>query len=213
MTDSPSGLTDRRLRATGDLDSLTFDDAGLLPVVAQDASNGRVLMVAWANREALEATLATGYATFWSRSRGELWKKGVESGNTLELVELHADCDGDTVLALVNPAGPACHTGESTCFGEDAYPSAEATLPAVWKTLTSRSKERPEGSYTVRLLEDENLRMKKLGEENAELIHALLRNDGRAPEEAADVLYHALVALLANGHSLNDLLKELESRR
>jgi len=213
MTDSPSGLTDRRLRASSDLDSLTFDETGLLPVVAQDASTGRVLMVAWANREALDTTLATGYATFWSRSRGELWKKGVESGNTLELVELHADCDGDTVLALVNPAGPACHTGEPTCFGQGAWPSAEATLPAVWKTLTSRAEERPEGSYTVRLLEDENLRMKKLGEENAELIHALLRNDGRAPEEAADVLYHALVALLANGHSLDDLLRELESRR
>jgi len=213
MSDAVPGLTDRRLAASGDLDALNFDQDGLLPVVAQDASDGRVLMVAWANREALEETLSTGYATFWSRSRGELWKKGVTSGNTLELVSLHSDCDGDTLLALVNPAGPACHTGEPTCFGLAATPAAEATLPTVWATLESRAEERPEGSYTVRLLEDENLRIKKLGEENAELIHSLLRGDGRAPEEAADALYHALVALLANGHSLDDLLKELESRR
>lgn len=206
-------MTDRALRTPSDLDALAFDDDGLLPVVAQAAADGRVLMVAWASREALEQTLATGYVHFWSRSRRELWKKGVTSGNTLELVSLHCDCDGDTVLALVHPAGPACHTGDDTCFGAGAVPATEATLPAVWRTLASRADERPEGSYTVRLLEDENLRIKKLGEENAELIQALLRDDGRAPEEAADVLYHALVALLANGHTLDDLLKELESRR
>ncbi len=206
-------MTDRALRSPDDLDALAFDDAGLVPVVAQAADDGRVLMVAWANREALEETLATGYAHFWSRSRGELWRKGVTSGNTLELVSLHGDCDGDTVLALVRPAGPACHTGDGTCFGAGAVPDAEATLPAVWRTLAARAGERPEGSYTVRLLDDENLRIKKLGEENAELIQALLRDDGRAPEEAADVLYHALVALLANGHALDDLLRELESRR
>ena len=206
-------MTDRTLHAPTDLDGLTFDDAGLLPVVAQDSEDGRVLMVAWANREALEQTLETGYAHFWSRSRNELWRKGVTSGNTLELVSLHADCDGDTVLARVRPTGPACHTGDATCFGAGAQPEAEATLPAVWRTLSSRHEERPEGSYTVRLLDDKNLRIKKLGEETAELIQALLRDDGRAPEEAADVLYHALVALLANGHSLADLLQELESRR
>ncbi|HKK52050.1 MAG TPA: bifunctional phosphoribosyl-AMP cyclohydrolase/phosphoribosyl-ATP diphosphatase HisIE [Myxococcota bacterium] len=212
---TPGGTTptDRRLRHAEDLDGLTLDEAGFVPVVAQDASDGRVLMVAWANREALEQTLETGFVHFWSRSRDELWKKGVTSGNTLELVSLHADCDGDTVLACVHPAGPACHTGDDTCFGAGTRPDAEATLPAVWRTLASRAEERPEGSYTVRLLEDENLRIKKLGEETAELIQALLRDDGRAPEEAADVLYHALVALLSNGHTLDDLLRELESRR
>jgi len=209
---NPTGV-DRSITTASELDRLTFDDAGLVPVVAQDASTGRVLMVAWSTREALEETLATGYAHFWSRSRGELWKKGATSGNTLELVELHDDCDGDTVLVLVNPAGPACHTGDETCFGGGGAPAAEATLPAVWSTLASRAEERPEGSYTVRLLEDENLRIKKLGEENAELIQALLRGDGRAPEEAADLIYHTLVALLAAGHSLGDLLEELESRR
>jgi phosphoribosyl-ATP pyrophosphohydrolase/phosphoribosyl-AMP cyclohydrolase len=211
--DQATEPADRTLRHAPDLDGLTFDAAGLLPVVAQDAADGRVLMVAWANREALDETLETGYLHFWSRSREELWKKGVTSGNTLELVSLHGDCDGDTVLALVRPAGPACHTGDDTCFGAGATPESEGTLPAVWRTLASRAEERPEGSYTVRLLEDENLRIKKLGEENAELIQALLRDDGRAPEETADVLYHALVALLANGHSLDDLLRELESRR
>lgn len=213
MSEPTASLTDRRLASPADLDALNFDAAGLVPVVAQDARDGRVLMVAWANREALEQTLATGYATFWSRSRGELWKKGVTSGNTLELVSLHSDCDGDTLLARVSPAGPACHTGEETCFGAEAAPEAEATFPAVWSTLVSRAEDRPEGSYTVRLIEDENLRIKKLGEENAELIQALLRDDGRAPEEAADLIYHTLVALLANGHSLDDLLAELESRR
>ncbi len=235
-------MTDRTLKSAGDLDALTYNDQGLLPVVAQDATDGRVLMVAWANREALERTLDSGRATFWSRSRGEIWEKGATSGNSLELVSLHADCDGDTVLARVNPAGPACHTGEATCFGvgadpalawspgdegvvqradaaipspatESTLPATESTLPAVWATLLSRAAERPEGSYTVKLLDDENLRIKKLGEETAELIHALLKKDGRAAEETADLLYHALVALLASGQSLDDLLAELERRR
>jgi len=228
-------MTDRTLRSAGELDDLTFNDQGLLPVVAQDATDGRVLMVAWANREALERTLASGKATFWSRSRSEIWEKGATSGNVLELVSLHADCDGDTVLARVKPTGPACHTGESTCFGAGADPAmaspeasddsrpgppgpgvgagTESTLPAVWATLLSRAAERPEGSYTVKLLDDENLRIKKLGEETAELIHALLKKDGRAAEETADLLYHALVALLASGQSLDDLLSELERRR
>ena len=127
-TDAPA---DRALHSAADLDALTFDEGGLLPVVAQDADDGRVLMVAWANREALEATLETGYAHFWSRSRGELWKKGVTSGNTLELVSLHGDCDGDTVLALVRPAGPSCHTGDDTCFGAGASHGAEGTLPQL----------------------------------------------------------------------------------
>lgn len=212
---TPGGTmsTDRTLRGAADLDGVVMDQEGLVPVVAQDASDGRVLMVAWADREALEQTLETGFVHFWSRSRGELWKKGATSGNTLELVSLHADCDGDTLLARVRPAGPACHTGDDTCFGEGSHPDAEATLPAVWRTLVSRARERPEGSYTVRLLEDENLRIKKLGEETAELIQALLRDDGRAPEEAADLLYHTIVALLSNDHSLDDLLRELESRR
>lgn len=208
------GMAHRHLAHPADLDDLAFDDDGLVPVIAQDAEDGRVLMMAWADREALERTLATGLAHFWSRSRGRLWQKGETSGNTLALVSLHADCDGDTLLARVHPAGPACHTGDDTCFGAGAVPASEATLPAVWATLRARATERPEGSYTVKLLDDANLRIKKLGEENAELIQALVQEDGpRATEEAADLLYHALVALLAAGMSFEDLLAELEKRR
>ena len=161
-------MTDRTLRSPADLDGLDFaKQNGLVPVVAQDAEDGRVLMVAWATREALALSLSTGQMHFWSRSRGALWRKGETSGNTLDVVSLHTDCDGDTVLARVRPAGPACHTGEATCFGamesrgEAASPGA--VLASLAATLESREKERPQGSYTVRLLDDENLRLKKLG--------------------------------------------------
>ena len=230
-TPAPTTMTDRSLRAPADLDALAFDDRGLVPVVAQHGIQGPVLMVAWANREALEKSLDTGLLTFWSRSRQALWTKGETSGHHLRLASLHADCDGDTVLAVVEPTGPACHTGEITCFGsllaprdEDDRPGlipvesrgtwAEATIPRVWDTLTQRAAERPEGSYTVRLLDDPNLRIKKLGEETAERIQALVQGDApRATEEAADLLYHALVALMAAGATLDDLLDELEKRR
>ncbi len=215
-------MTDRSLRSPDDLATLSFDDRGLLPVIAQDAADGRVLMMAWASREALERTLEAREVTFWSRSRQALWRKGETSGNVLRLVSLHADCDGDVVLARVAPTGPACHTGEPTCFGAGSEPDrspvgagpGETTLPKLWATLRERAAARPEGSYTTRLLDDPNLRIKKLGEETAELIQALVQDDGpRAAEEAADLLYHTLVALLAAGHSLEDVLAVLESRR
>jgi phosphoribosyl-ATP pyrophosphohydrolase/phosphoribosyl-AMP cyclohydrolase len=179
-------------------------------------------MMAWASREALERTLEAGEMTFWSRSRRALWRKGETSGNVLRLVSLHADCDGDAVLARVAPTGPACHTGEATCFGTGSEPdsrsaesaSGETTLPNLWATLRDRAAARPEGSYTTRLLDDPNLRIKKLGEEAAELIQALVLEDGsRAAEEAADLVYHTLVALLATGRSLDDVLAVLEARR
>ncbi len=214
MSEQP--MTDRTLRSTTDLDTLAFDDRGLIPVVAQDESTGAVLMVAWANLDALVRTLDEGKMVFWSRSRGELWRKGDTSGNVLELVSLHTDCDADTIVARVRPTGPACHTGETTCFGDlgETGVEPESTLPEVWATLVSRAQERPEGSYTVRLIEDENLRIKKLGEEAAELIQALVKGENeRAAEEAADLIYHTLAALLANGVTLGDVLKELEGRR
>jgi phosphoribosyl-ATP pyrophosphohydrolase/phosphoribosyl-AMP cyclohydrolase len=203
-------MTDRTLRAPADLDGLDFaKHTGLVPVVAQDSSDGRVLMLAFATREALERSLATGEMHFWSRSRGALWRKGETSGNTLRVVSLHADCDGDAVLACVRPAGPACHTGEATCFGEGAAP-ALASLDA---TLAARQAERPAGSYTVRLLDDENLRLKKLGEETAELVAALAKGDPeRAREEAADLLYHVLVALRAAGVAWGDVAAALHAR-
>lgn len=228
-------MTDRTLRAAPDLDGLDFaKHTGLLPVVAQDADDGRVLMVAFATREALERSLATGQMHFWSRSRNALWKKGETSGNILSLVSLHADCDGDTVLARVRPVGPACHTGEATCFGDlregggwanapagrsDGAPSArpaspDATLATLDGTLAARQSERPQGSYTARLLDDENLRLKKLGEETAELVSALAKADReRTREEAADLLYHLLVALRGAGVPLEAVMGALEARR
>jgi len=215
-------MTDRTLSTVADLDGLDFArHTGLVPVVAQDASDGRVLMVAFATREALEKSLATGEMHFWSRSRSALWRKGETSGNTLRVVSLHADCDGDAVLALVRPTGPACHTGEATCFGERAAPGGAATrfasdgvLAALDATLAARQRERPAGSYTARLLEDENLRLKKLGEETTELVAALAKGDPeRAREEAADLVYHMLVALRAAGVPLTEMLEALEARR
>ena len=217
-------MTDRTLRSSADLDDLDFDKAdGLVPVVAQDAATGAVLMVAWADRQALERTLESGNAWFFSRSRNALWMKGETSGNTLAVQSLHTDCDGDTVLAVVKPAGPACHTGETTCFGEGAAPEmgpataggdAATILTELDAVLARRAAEQPEGSYTVKLLNDENLRLKKLGEETAELVSALAKGDQqRIPEEAADLLYHVLVALRGAGLGLPSISSALEARR
>jgi len=235
-------MMDRRIEDPADLDDLSFSEEGLLPVVAQDADSGAVLMVAYASREALERTLVSGQMHYWSRSRRELWHKGATSGNYQDLLSLHADCDGDTILARVQPRGPACHTGDATCFGEllpedgaggqaeettvhpheratglpAEEPSVlpESTIPGLWAVLENRASQRPASSYTVRLLEDENLRLKKLGEETAELILALSRgDDGRILEEAADLIYHLLVALKASGGTLEGLLRELDIRK
>jgi len=208
-------MTDRTLRTKKDLDTLAFDGGssgnGLLPVVVQDHASGEVLMLAFANRQALEKTLESGQMHFWSRRRNELWKKGETSGNTLALVSLHADCDSDSVLARVIPAGPTCHTNERTCFGDGAS-AAVAALGRLDRTLASRAQERPAGSYTVRLLDDRNLRLKKLGEETAELVAALATREDKAADEGADLLYHLLVALRAEGITAGDLLAALEKR-
>lgn len=213
--------SDRRLTSPADLEALRFDANGLVPVVAQDRDTGAVLMLAWANRDALERTLASGWMHYWSRSRSELWRKGDTSGNGQRVVSLHGDCDGDTVLAVVEPEGPACHTLEATCFGEGADrgfgsgPGLGPALEALWNTLEARHRERPEGSYTVRLLDDENLRLKKLGEETAELVTALAKGGPpeRIREEGTDLLYHLVVALLAAGVKPEELADELEARR
>lgn len=221
-------MSDRSIRDVQGLESLRFWENGLLPVVTQDAGTGAVLMVAFANREALEKTLATGQMHYWSRSRGELWHKGATSGAFQDLVSLHADCDRDTLLARVHQLGPACHTGEATCFGEldpdtaeipstseaGSKPGFEAILPGLWAVLQDRAIRKPTESYTVRLLENENLRLKKLGEETAELLLALARDEKEEiPKEAADLVYHLLVALLASGVTLDDLLGELNARK
>lgn len=213
--EEPMPMTDRRIRSAEDLADLDFEKgSGLIPVVAQDAESGAVLMVGWVNRDALIRTLETDFVHFWSRSRNELWKKGATSGNIFAVDSLHTDCDADTVLALVRPRGPACHTGDRTCFGEGSTVDTPSdTLSRLDATLADRADERPEGSYTVQLLDDVNLRMKKLGEETAELVAALATGDGkRAQEEVADLLYHALVALRAEGIGLDAVLAALEAR-
>ena len=197
------------------LDSLDFDKgAGLVTVVAQDARTGAVLMVAHADREALERTLATGEMHYRSRTRG-LWHKGATSGNVQRVVSLTADCDGDAVLARVEPAGPACHTGAVTCFG-NAPPAADV-LDRLDATIVARRSTTPNAgatpSYTQRLLADRNLRLKKLGEEAAELVLACADEDrGRAAEEGADLVYHTLVAVRAIGVGIDDVRRVLEER-
>ncbi|MCP3100842.1 bifunctional phosphoribosyl-AMP cyclohydrolase/phosphoribosyl-ATP diphosphatase HisIE [Myxococcus sp. K15C18031901] len=196
-----------------DLDRLDFTKGnGLVTVVTQDARTGDVLMVAHADREALERTLATGQMHYRSRSRG-LWLKGATSGNTQRVVSLVADCDADAILARVEKAGPACHTGEETCFG----PGRWDALAALDATLATRALHPPapgeKPSYTRRLLDDRNLRLKKLGEEAAELVTACADADReRATEEAADLLYHLLVAIKPLGLSLEDV-KDVLARR
>lgn len=197
-----------------DLDALDFaKGSGLVTVVAQDARSGAVLMVAHADREALERTLATGEMHYRSRSRG-LWHKGATSGNVQRVVALRADCDGDAVLARVRPAGPACHSGAATCFGDDVAADAFGALDA---TLARRQHEEPidgrKPSYTRRLLGDRNLRLKKLGEEAAELVLACADEDReRAISEGVDVLYHTLVALRALGLGVGEVRAEVERR-
>jgi phosphoribosyl-ATP pyrophosphohydrolase/phosphoribosyl-AMP cyclohydrolase len=195
-----------------DLNALDFEKSGgLVTVVTQHASTGQVLMVAFASREALERTLASGEMHYHSRSRG-LWHKGGASGHTQRVVSLVADCDGDTVLARVIPAGPACHTGAATCFGDvaaDALAELDAVIDSRGETPAAASE-----SYTVRLIGDRNLRLKKIGEEASEFITACADGDaGRANEEAADLVYHVLVALHAAGGSLDAVRETLRARR
>ena len=221
-----------------DLNAIDFaKGGGTVPVIAQDAVTGAVLMVAQADREALERTMATGEMHYRSRSRG-LWHKGATSGNIQRVVSLTADCDGDAVLARVVPAGPACHTGERTCFGEagqgDALATLDETIAARRRSIgggpppksqgtpapspdqhhsSTAATDSPRPSYTLRLLADRNLRLKKLAEEAGELAVACADGDARrATEEAADLFYHALVALHALGIGLADVQKTLDDR-
>lgn len=199
-----------------DLDpaTLTFDDRGLLPVVVQDVASGAVLMVAWANREAVELTLESGYAHFWSRSRRQLWKKGETSGHTLRVVEVLADCDRDTLLVRALPDGPTCHRGSRSCFEPNP---AELELGWLTRVLESRRGDAPETSYTARLLARGLPRVaQKVGEEAVETVIAALGagQDGsrEVVTESADLLYHLLVLLLASGVEPGRVAAELVKR-
>jgi phosphoribosyl-ATP pyrophosphohydrolase/phosphoribosyl-AMP cyclohydrolase len=195
---------------------IVYDERGLVPCVVQDWHSGEVLTLAYMNALALERTRATGELHLWSRSRSVLWHKGESSGNTQALRALRIDCDGDAVLALVEPAGPACHTGERSCFhrGELEPPAPHEALPALERTLDSRARERPAGSYTVELLDDPPSIGEKVMEEAEEVARAAREeSDERVDEEAADVLYHLLVLLHGRGRRLADAEQVLGARR
>lgn len=201
-----------------DISLIKFDEKGLVPVVVQDSTTAEVLMTAWANEEALKLTADSGELTLWSRSRKELWKKGETSGNVMKVIELRIDCDGDTLLAIVEPAGPACHTGSRTCFYRSLWGkenSTEATfLGRLWQYLNKRRSDSPEESYTARLLAKGPSRVaQKVGEEGVETAIAAATGDRDGFRyEAADLLYHLLVACISSGVSFKEVLDELMSR-
>jgi len=210
---------------------IRFDDRGLLPCVMQDWRTGEVLTLAYMNEEALERTRETGEVHFFSRSRGEIWHKGGTSGNVQRVRQLRYDCDGDSIVALVEPAGPACHTGERSCFYRDlegsADPEPEAppvsgepapatyeALPVLERTLVDRQRARPGGSYTVELLDDPQRIGAKVKEEAREATNAAAgESEERVAEESADVVYHLAVLLLSRGVSMAEVLRILNGRR
>lgn len=212
-------------------EQLRFDERGLIPVVAQDFGSGEVLTLAYANEESLRLTVETGELHFYSRSREEIWRKGETSGNVLKLRQLRYDCDGDAIVALVEPTGPACHTGARSCFyrelggsastevdapgvpGEPA-PAVHETLATLERTLRSRAAERPEGSYTVQLLDDPKLIGEKVEEEAEEVVRAAREeSEERVAEEAADLLYHLAVLLAAREVPQSAAMEVLNGRR
>ena len=205
------------------LSAVRFGPDGLVPVVAQEGRSGDVLMVAYADREALERTRSTGFAHYYSRSRKTLWRKGETSGHEQRVAEIRLDCDGDTVLFRVEQTGPACHTGTRTCFGTAVRRNGGTTngedpgghlLTRLAGTIAARAAERPAGSYTVELLGGGVPKIsQKVGEEAVELVVAAnAQDDARVAAEAADLLYHMLVLLQARGVPLDAVLRELEHR-
>ena len=216
---------------------IRFDERGLVPVIAQDANTGAVLTLAYANHEALDRTLQSGEAHYYSRSRGELWRKGSTSGNTQRVVEVRLDCDGDALLYRVEPRGPACHTGDESCFfttltGNEAGVASEATPPTppsrgtgddgeadfgavvdrLAATIARRHREMPEGSYTAELLGGGTGRVaQKVGEEAVEVVVAALGGE-RLAEEAADLVYHLLVLLEERGVGIREVAGVLRDR-
>ncbi len=202
---------------TADADALDFGKgSGLLPAIVQDADSGAVLMLGYMNREALNATFERGRVVFFSRSKRRLWMKGESSGNYLEVVEVHADCDRDTILITARPAGPACHLGTATCFGD--LPLTNATAHGFLRTLESIIEQRiaqsPAGSYTARLFAQGPKRIaQKVGEEGLEVaLAAVAEPDDKVIAESADLLYHLLVLLKSRGLPLSRVMTELESR-
>ena len=199
-------------------EGIRYDERGLVPVVTQDANTGEVLMLAYANEKALAKTIETGEAHYYSRSRDELWHKGETSGNTQRVVEVRLDCDGDALLYRVVPRGPACHTGENSCFftpvvsSDGDVPNLGRTLERLAGTIAERHREMPEGSYTAKLIGQGSERVaQKVGEEAVEVIVAALKGEKLA-EESADLLYHLLVLLEERGIGPEEVAKVLDER-
>ncbi|MBR6237139.1 MAG: bifunctional phosphoribosyl-AMP cyclohydrolase/phosphoribosyl-ATP diphosphatase HisIE [Firmicutes bacterium] len=201
-----------------DIGEIRFDANGLVPAVVTDAASGKVLMLAYMNEESLKKTIRTGLATFWSRSRQELWTKGETSGNYMHVVSITADCDRDSLVIKARPDGPACHLGTESCFEyplfEGEAPDEDFSLESLYKLLQGRKAELPEGSYTTYLFQKGTDKiLKKVGEECTEVIIAAKAED--KPEtiyEIADLAYHVMVLMVQQGISLDDIRKELASR-
>jgi phosphoribosyl-ATP pyrophosphohydrolase/phosphoribosyl-AMP cyclohydrolase len=210
---------------------IEFDERGLVPCIAQDFASGEVLTLAYASEESLRLSVETGEVHFYSRSREEIWRKGETSGNVLRLRQLRLDCDGDAVLALVEPSGPACHTGQRSCFHREIGgpaqsgkaapavsggpdPVAHEALATLERTLRDRAAKRPTGSYTVKLLDDPELVAAKVEEEAEEVVRAVREeSEERVAEEAADVLYHLSVLLASREVSQAAVMEVLNGRR
>lgn len=199
------------------MDSLRFDEKGLIPAVVRDADSGAVLMLAYMNRESLQKTMDTGFTCFFSRSRGKLWTKGETSGNTQRVVSIQADCDVDTLLVTVRKNGPACHTGAETCFGPPFFEGEEKpgfALEGLMALLSDRRANPPEGSYTSYLFQKGRDKiLKKVGEEATEVIIAAKADDRKdTVYEVADLCYHVLVLMTDMGLTLDDIRRELAAR-
>ncbi|GIP40273.1 histidine biosynthesis bifunctional protein HisIE [Paenibacillus sp. J31TS4] len=228
MTDSANTAASTNPAAVGEI--IRWDGSGLVPAIVQDAASKDVLMMAYMNREAFRLTVESGEAWFWSRSRAELWHKGATSGNVLRVVSLQYDCDADTLLLKVHPAGPACHTGKASCFfGEVALPGRDSTqaqaasgvgedrfaiLSQLESVVAQRDMERPEGAYTTYLFEKGlDKILKKIGEEATEVIIGAKNNDSAELRcEASDLIFHLMVLLRQQKVPLDDVLRELERR-
>ncbi|MGN0778285.1 MAG: bifunctional phosphoribosyl-AMP cyclohydrolase/phosphoribosyl-ATP diphosphatase HisIE [Aristaeellaceae bacterium] len=203
-----------------DMSQIKFDDKGLVPAIAQDATTGQVLMLAYMNAESLQATLDSGYATYYSRSRQQLWRKGETSGHTQKIRAIRYDCDGDAILLTVDQVGPACHTGETSCFfhevmvDEDA-PATSAILQHVYDVIADRQANPQEGSYTNYLLGKGVEKIcKKVGEEASETIIAAVKGSHEeVVYEAADLMYHLLVLMFQQGVTPAEVWTELDRRR
>ncbi|HTU86175.1 MAG TPA: bifunctional phosphoribosyl-AMP cyclohydrolase/phosphoribosyl-ATP diphosphatase HisIE [Solirubrobacteraceae bacterium] len=195
---------------------IEFDENGLVPCVVQDWRTGEVLTLAYMNAESLRLTRETGEVHFFSRSRQELWHKGATSGNTQAVKAIRYDCDADALLALVDPSGPACHTGERSCFhrGDMEAGAPFEALPVLERTIAERAATMPQGSYTARLLEDPAYAGAKVQEEAEEVVRATREeSDERVAEEAADVIYHLAVLLRGRGLTIADAERVLDGRR